>query len=84
MTNDSQSESGGVVSSTAWLGCPWCGQEPQVTKHHKHDVWSLVHRCSVFTTLHIDWTELESLRQRWNTRKQPNNAINQLDAIKPL
>lgn len=24
MTSDSQTESGGVVSSTDWLACPWC------------------------------------------------------------
>ena len=24
MTSDSQSESGGVVSSADWLACPWC------------------------------------------------------------
>lgn len=29
MTNDSQSESGGVVSSTALLACPFCGAIPK-------------------------------------------------------
>ena len=51
-----------------WLDCPWCGEKPKITKHYKHDYYSLVHRCSVFTTLALDWSSLESLEKRWNTR----------------
>lgn len=54
--------------SAEYLGCPWCGEQPEVTKHHKEDVWSLVHRCEVFVTLHTGWCELGSLKERWNTR----------------
>jgi hypothetical protein len=57
----------------AWLGCPFCGEQPEVTKHFKHDTWNLIHRCKVFTTVSIGWTTLESLQKRWNTRQQPND-----------
>lgn len=57
-----------MTTQDDWLGCPWCGEKPEVTKHFKLDQWSLVHRCEVFSTLYIDWTDLSRLKTRWNTR----------------
>jgi hypothetical protein len=34
----------------------------------------------VFTTVSIEWTTLESLQKRWNTRQQPNVAVSGVPA----
>ncbi len=52
----------------SFLGCPFCGLMPRVTKHHKEEVWNLVHRCRVFGSMSIDWTTKEQIAQAWNTR----------------
>ena len=51
-----------------FLDCPFCGERPDVTKHFKHDLWTLIHRCPVFGTISKDWSDLETLKRNWNTR----------------
>lgn len=49
--------------------CPWCGEQPEVTKHFREEAWSLVHRCPVLATpITFDWTTQESIESRWNRR----------------
>jgi len=51
--------------------CPFCGEKPDLIKHHKDPMWSLLHRCPVMGPLTIDWREsLSDLVRQWNTRKQ--------------
>lgn len=51
------------------LGCPFCGEQPEINHHHKDPLWSLLHRCKVMGPLTIDWqSSLSSLVRQWNTR----------------
>lgn len=58
-----------LANTKTWSSCPWCGEKPEVTKHFKDDLWSLVHRCPVFITLQTNgWSSLDYIKERWNTR----------------
>jgi len=49
--------------------CPFCGEKPELTKHHKDPMWSLLHRCKIMGPLTIDWREsLSDIVRQWNTR----------------
>lgn len=51
------------------LPCPFCGEQPEITKHFKEDAWRLVHRCDVMGALVLDWTEPRRRHvDTWNTR----------------
>jgi ribosomal protein S27AE len=49
--------------------CPFCGEAVEIAKHHKEDLWWLIHRCKVMGPLTIDWRgNQESIVRQWNTR----------------
>jgi hypothetical protein len=51
--------------------CPFCGEQPEITKHFKEALWSLLHRCTVVGPITIEWREkLSDLVRTWNTRKE--------------
>jgi hypothetical protein len=51
------------------LGCPFCGEKPDVHKHHKDPLWSLLHRCKVIGPITIEWqSDRNGLIRVWNTR----------------
>ncbi len=51
--------------------CPWCNKIPKVSKHFRYDEWQLIHRCDkLLTVISMDWTELDSLKNRWNRPKK--------------
>jgi len=53
-----------------FLPCPFCGGLPEVTKHFREDMWSLIHRCKVVGTIAIEWlSSPEHLKKLWNTRE---------------
>ena len=55
-------------NTAALLPCPFCGELPTITKHFKHDMHNLLHRCPVVGPIKLDWSYPESLATRWNTR----------------
>ena len=64
--------------------CPFCGEQPEVTKHFKRDEYCLVHRCQ-YIPAHIDFTTMAGILKRWNTRAEPaipmHPCIMQLDKM---
>ena len=48
--------------------CPYCGELPEVTKHFKEELFCMVHRCKIFGPISIDFTNMNNLQKRWNTR----------------
>jgi hypothetical protein len=51
------------------LPCPFCMQVPEISKHHKEDLWRLGHVCPIVGTISIDWmNSREALCLLWNTR----------------
>lgn len=48
--------------------CPFCGGIPEVTKHFKHEIFWLVHRCRVMPTIVMDFAEPGYNEAKWNTR----------------
>lgn len=49
--------------------CPFCGVKPDVIKHFKHDIWSLMHRCKLVGPISIDWCDdINGISRRWNRR----------------
>lgn len=49
--------------------CPFCGEKPDLIKHPKDPMWSLLHRCAVMGTLAIEWREdLNDIVRQWNVR----------------
>ena len=64
------------------LGCPWCGEPPVITKHFKHEMWSLLHRCRIIGTISIDWTtDRLQLLGNWNHRSVL--VVGENNGIKP-
>jgi hypothetical protein len=52
------------------LPCPFCGEQPLISKHYKEEMWNLIHRCKIVGPIAIDWKEaVETLLDRWNMRK---------------
>lgn len=51
--------------------CPWCDKKPKVSKHFRYNEYQLIHRCDVLlSVISMDWTELDSLKKRWNQPKK--------------
>lgn len=48
--------------------CPFCGDRPKVTKHFKHDLYGLVHRCKILPAIIMDFAEAGYNETKWNTR----------------
>ena len=48
--------------------CPFCGDVPSITKHHKEDLYGMVHRCKAIGAISFDFTNRERIVTAWNTR----------------
>ncbi len=48
--------------------CPFCGGSPDVTKHFKHEMYGLVHRCPVIPSVVMPFAEKGYNEAKWNTR----------------
>ena len=48
--------------------CPFCGGKPEITKHFKHDLYGLIHRCKVIGPMSWDFSKKEGHIKAWNTR----------------
>lgn len=56
--------------SSPLLPCCWCAKHPTVQRHPKDDLYRLIHTCEVVNMTGIeDWMPVESLLERWNTRR---------------
>ena len=54
------------------LPCPFCGEQPQITKHHREDIYSFMHRCQVLGPISWGFREDQKAHvEKWNTRVQP-------------
>ena len=68
-----QNEAAGVASELTQMlelkPCPFCGETPELTKHYKHAMWCIIHRCKVIGPLAFDFTENPHRTVAiWNTR----------------
>ena len=54
--------------------CPFCGEQPEVTKHFKRDEYCLIHRCK-YIPVHIDFTTMAGILKRWNARAEPTTQM---------
>ncbi|MDH0749480.1 Lar family restriction alleviation protein [Pseudomonas sp. GD03842] len=58
------------------LPCPFCGGIPVITKHHKEEIYSFMHRCPVVGTISRDFRErAQDHADMWNTRAAPADDI---------
>lgn len=56
----------------ALLPCPFCGQVPIITKHHREEMYSFMHRCEVLGPISRDFREDPADHVKmWNTRAKP-------------
>ncbi|MDN5518568.1 Lar family restriction alleviation protein [Pseudomonas sp.] len=54
------------------LTCPFCGEKPQITKHHREDIYSFMHRCQVLGPISWGFREDQQAHiEKWNARAQP-------------
>jgi len=70
MPTENRSSNTEMVSDL--LPCPFCGEKPQITKHHREDIYSFMHRCPVLGP--ISWGFREDPQahvEKWNARAQP-------------
>lgn len=50
------------------LLCPWCAEKPELNKHFREEVWSLLHRCKIMGPIKLEWGDRDDHIARWNTR----------------
>lgn len=64
--------------------CPFCGGHVVANKHFKHETYAVVHRCE-FVPVSIEFTSLENIQQRWNTRaaKTIDTHLNPASVLPP-
>ena len=70
MPTENRSKNTEMVSDM--LPCPFCGEKPQITKHHREYIFSFMHRCPVLGP--ISWGFREDPQahvEKWNARAQP-------------
>ena len=73
MSYEKQAKPLAPAAYSALLPCPFCGETPEPSKHFKHDMWQLIHRCEVIGPIVVDWKDSkEMLVEQWNTRRTPN------------
>lgn len=51
------------------LNCPFCGELPIITKHHREEMYNFIHRCEVLGPISRDFREDPMAHvEMWNTR----------------
>jgi len=60
--------------------CPFCKKLPEITKHAKEELWSLLHRCKVVGAIKIDWGSYDRIVAAWNTRT-PDPLVEELEEV---
>ncbi|MCK2118533.1 Lar family restriction alleviation protein [Pseudomonas juntendi] len=54
------------------LPCPFCGEKPQITRHHREEIYSFMHRCPVLGPISWGFREDQQAHvEKWNARAQP-------------
>ncbi|HDS0936955.1 TPA: Lar family restriction alleviation protein [Pseudomonas putida] len=70
MPTENRSSNTEMVSDL--LPCPFCGEKPQITKHHREDIYSFMHRCPVLGPISWGFREDQQAHvEKWNDRAQP-------------
>ncbi|QOD00318.1 Lar family restriction alleviation protein [Pseudomonas putida] len=70
MPTENRSSNTEMVSEM--LTCPFCGEKPQITKHHREDIYSFMHRCQVLGPISWGFREDQQAHiEKWNARAQP-------------
>ncbi|GLO05729.1 hypothetical protein PPUJ13061_56330 [Pseudomonas putida] len=70
MPTENRSSNTEMVS--ALMPCPFCGEKPQITKHHREDIYSFMHRCPVLGPISLGFREDQQAHiEKWNARAQP-------------
>lgn len=70
MPTENRSSNNEMVSDL--LPCPFCGEKPQITKHHREDIYSFMHRCQVLGPISWGFREDQQAHiEKWNARAQP-------------
>ncbi|WP_256825363.1 Lar family restriction alleviation protein [Pseudomonas juntendi] len=70
MPTENRSSNTEMVS--ALMQCPFCGEKPQITKHHREDIYSFMHRCPVLGPISWGFREDQQAHiEKWNARAQP-------------
>ncbi|WP_220466973.1 Lar family restriction alleviation protein, partial [Pseudomonas juntendi] len=70
MPTENRSSNTEMVSDL--LPCPFCGEKPQITKHHREDIYSFMHRCQVLGPISWGFREDQQAHiEKWNARAQP-------------
>lgn len=70
MPTENRSSNTEMVS--ALMPCPFCGEKPQITKHHREDIYSFMHRCPVLGPISWGFREDQQAHiEKWNARAQP-------------
>jgi len=68
-----ENRSGNTEMVSELLPCPFCGEKPQITKHHREDIVSFMHRRQVLGP--ISWGLREDQQahiEKWNARAAPS------------
>ncbi|WP_447810956.1 Lar family restriction alleviation protein [Pseudomonas putida] len=67
MPTENRSSNTEMVSDL--LPCPFCGEKPQITKHHREDIYSFMHRCQVLGPISWGFREDQQAHiEKWNAR----------------
>lgn len=67
MPTENRSSNTEMVSDL--LPCPFCGEKPQITKHHREDIYSFLHRCQVLGPISWGFREDQQAHiEKWNAR----------------
>ncbi|USX34862.1 Lar family restriction alleviation protein [Pseudomonas putida] len=70
MPTENRSSNTEMVSEL--LTCPFCGEKPQITKHHRENIYSFMHRCQVLGPISWGFREDQQAHiEKWNARAQP-------------
>lgn len=70
MPTENRSSNTEMVSEL--LPCPFCGEKPQITKHHREDIYSFMHRCQILGPISWGFREDQQAHvEKWNARDKP-------------
>ncbi|MEB6589678.1 Lar family restriction alleviation protein [Pseudomonas asiatica] len=67
-----ENRSSNTEMASELLTCPFCGEKPQITKHHREDIYSFMHRCQVLGPISWGFREDQHAHiEKWNARATP-------------